>query len=609
MQGTDYQTGLYFATRQWLPFAEHRVTKRLARRQRLARVLLLFISCYQVASAQDATPNPAPAASARSLPDHVGIQLDDSTSGLDQRALLDAIRGELGSDVQVTQTPADHQLFITVSHLPAEQSNQPTPTVATTNQATVASTTDKAREAVALIRYEEPTGRVVTRRFALPSKPTERRSAIALLAGNLVRNEAAEILAGLQQPPGQSTAALEEPPPPSVDDAGLLPLVRFNASLLHPLSLDPDSHRSRIDLELGFAFSNIGELDGAQATLGVAYIHGAATGISLSGLTTIVRGPFMGFQATGGLGYVGGALHGTQLAAGVAVAGIEDNERPSNSAVPRQSASTSDPSDSQSRVQIAGIATASQGSGRLVQIASTANLHYNGEVQGLQLGGLNLADRLDGPQLGAVNLGKYSTVAVGAVNIANENDVAIGAVNVMSSSNVMIGAINVAEEAELAIGVVNIVGNARYQPIGWYSLGDGMRVGLRTQFPRWYTQFWIGGDFFSSDTEEGIAEEGDAEDRENPFTDDRQADTDAEAGVALGYRWEFDPFYVAADIGTFVDYESDPATAHFGQLRGSGAVGVELLDWVGVFAGVAPRLQWHRDDALVLEYFAGAHLF
>jgi hypothetical protein len=209
----------------------------------------------------------------------------------------------------------------------------------------------------AAVSFRAPDGRTVGRTIALPADPQRAAETLALLAANLVRNEAYELLEGWRQ---ASARAPPAPTPRPVDPAltevplALDALPGFGWPLW---SLQPE----RRHLSLGLLGTASAELDGiALAPLFHLHLH-RARGLQLSGTLNIVLGPLAGLQVAGGLNLALDDVHGAQVG--------------------------------------------------VVNLA-------NGEVHGAQVGLFNLATRrVSGVQIGLLNLAESADVGIGLLSI------------------------------------------------------------------------------------------------------------------------------------------------------------------------------------------------
>lgn len=251
---------------------------------------------------------------------------------------------------------------------------------------------------------------------------------VALLASNLVRDEAAELLAQLTaaNAPAPAPAPESEPepvaPPPHV--------FRNNAcapnNLRHvPIGADfvpmlGTSTQQGTEVERGMSFNLIGG------------ITGGVRGFELGGVFNIDRYTLCGAQFAGTFNWVGEDASGAQFSAVNIVGGSMFGAQ-------------------FSQVNVVG-----------------------GDVKGAQLGMVNLSGAfMKGAQLGLTNIvaANLDGAQLGLANItAGETDGAqIGLFNFSAGKvdGAMVGLVNVAEDADAAIGLVNVIWNGRAQLDAW----------------------------------------------------------------------------------------------------------------------------------------------
>ncbi|RKH58139.1 hypothetical protein [Corallococcus aberystwythensis] len=212
------------------------------------------------------------------------------------------------------------------------------------------------------------------------------------------------------------------------------------------------THAKRVDgIALSLGANWVGELSGAQLTLGANVVRGPASGAQFAVGGNVVTGDLEGLQSAVGLNVVkgtaaagqfavggnvvGGALSGGQFSVGANIAG-------------------SGGVGGQFTVG-ANIATAPL---KGVQAAAGANLAPS--MSGLQASaGFNYAGRMEGAQLSLLNVGgDVSGAQVGLVNIAGKAD------------GLQLGLINVARESQgEALGLLSFIGNGQANVQVWAS--------------------------------------------------------------------------------------------------------------------------------------------
>ncbi|HEX6767019.1 MAG TPA: hypothetical protein VF103_16095, partial [Polyangiaceae bacterium] len=197
------------------------------------------------------------------------------------------------------------------------------------------------------VSYRSEKGETTTRSLDLPANTEQAVEVIALLAGNLARDQASELLARLAPPPSESLptepATTPETPPPAPETkaeapkppaepakvekkpapkpAGAKPrdpLIRenfvvANGSLFYPVTALKQTERRLVNVEVGAGYSRIGRIEGGAFTLGHLRIERGARGAVGTLGWTRVDGEMYGAQ--GGFlvseGY--GGLHGIEF--------------------------------------------------------------------------------------------------------------------------------------------------------------------------------------------------------------------------------------------------------------------------------------------------------
>ena len=369
----------------------------------------------------------------------------------------------------------------------------------------------------ATVRFTDSEGRSVTRTIALPPEPERAVEAVALLVGNLVRDEAGALLASLAPKEAHEPTTDGEPAPPEeeseVGQASAGPgleapsdaasigtpkkrwsprdAVALNLSLFHPIALRSDAEHISADVELGLAYSRIGQVGGLGFNLFVLRVEHDLTGFGYGSLWASAGGDMDGFMLSGLVSHVGGAVEGVQLAGLVALAGPVDG----------------------------------------VQVAPAVAL-ADGDVDGVQLGVVSVAGDVDGVQLGAVSVaGDVDGVQLGAVSVAGDVDGAqIGLVNVAGKvRGTQIGLINVADELKgMPIGLVNL--NGRIQPTVWTTTTTPVNAGVMFRGRPGYTLVHGGWD---------------------PDGNRQQL------GAALGVGWPVGDFFFDGDVGYAGEWDGD----------------------------------------------------
>ena len=324
----------------------------------------------------------------------------------------------------------------------------------------------------ATVSFRSKQNETTTRSLDLPANSGQAIEVIALLAGNLARDEASELLSRLAPPPSETPGAAPTPapapaqppapapapapkePPKTTDEKKPAPkkkpaskpppdgLIRgstavANLSFYHPVTLLDHTEKRVVNLEAGAAYSRIGALEGAGFTIGYLRVEQHVRGAAGTFGYTRVDGDVRGLQL-GGLFTEGhGAVHG---------------------------------------LDIANFATLRWGNVDGMQMSGLFGMAD--DVKGLQLSGLvTLADDVEGAQAALVTVARdVNGVQAEFVGVARDvKGAQLGLVNVAKSVDLQLGLVNVAERVDgAAIGLVSIAGNGYVEPTV-YAIG-GSRV-------------------------------------------------------------------------------------------------------------------------------------
>ena len=372
------------------------------------------------------------------------------------------------------------------------------------------------------------------RRVKLGNDTRQWRLVITLLAGNVVRDEAQDVLAGLPPralPQPQAVAAPadvppapedapavaapaagsvtvdvgapgdvpEEPPGAAIAAPGDAPIL--GAAAVPPLptasELDADPTREHRFIQLGFVpmlstdLSHIGTVRHFVSVDLLVGVSGGSSGVALSGIADIQRGLTAGFQIAGitaiaprvagtqvaGVAAVAGELDGVQIAGAAAVASRVDGVQVAG--VVAGSQSTAD-------TQVAGVAVMARG--RAGSQAAGVAAVAGGDAT-LQLAGVATVAKGDaGIQaagVAAVAGRNANFQASGVTSVAPDtaNIQLAGVVNVAHRVHgLQLAPINIAHEVDgIQIGVVN-VGSADGFSLGLINIVPGGRYDLETAF-------------------------------------------------------------------------------------------------------------------------------
>jgi hypothetical protein len=383
------------------------------------------------------------------------VDIDVGSSGLDAEQLRAAIARELGVGVRLSGRDESSALRVRLG--------------------------DGRR---ATVRFQPAGSPALERTVELPADAEPAYETVALLAGNLARNEASELLEQLRRkapsqpepaPGGAPTSEEPKPPPaatapkpkptpvkptktpnaerapPRKRDEPQLKSAPVNLSVFHPLALYRDSHQRRVWLELGLFNSQVGAVDGVGLTLGYLRLRHELQGAIFSLFLNRVDGRTLGAQFSVGGNLSGGELRGADVAVGF-------NDRAGNV----KGAQLAVGYNHAPAIEGAQLAVGYSGSDRL---------------EGAQMGFVNWTDRGEGLQGGLVNVsGELSGVQLGLLNVGTH------------VRGTQIGLVNVADEVDgVSVGIVNVVGNARARVVGWVDSSAYGNVGIKYQHKYLFT--------------------------------------------------------------------------------------------------------------------------
>lgn len=285
------------------------------------------------------------------------------------------------------------------------------------------------------------------------------------------------------------------------------PYFPVNLSLLFPLSTNATAPDLATHLDLALLLGRVGFVDGAQVGL-FSWTSGDLRGLQL-GVASVVSGRAEGLQLAGGFALADAPLAGVQVAglfgwASTAVAGA----------------------------QIAGVANQTYADVDGLQAAGAVNV-ARGQVTGVQAAG-------------AVNIGRVDGLQIGAINVSQEQ------------RGLQIGLINVARKIDgLQIGVINVTDHLRGESLGliplpreggirlalWGSTGLHGNAGLKFSSRYAYTILSFG---LHSEPRAPRAQRVDEE---------RAAEREAlyAVGLAMGSRLPIgvEPLSLSADVGAY----------------------------------------------------------
>lgn len=488
------------------------------------------------------------------------VELDVARAGLDLEVVRQAIESELGVPVKLVSGPSAAPTLVVRA--------------------------DGRRRATAIAK--SASGARVERVIELPRDQGQATESLAWLAGNLARDEAAELIAALrvepepsEPPPPEPEEPAQPPPPPAppapppkpassppkpaaassgkdarpeVDRRAAFDWRRsVNLSLAHPIALLPDANERTLALELGLVYSELGGLRGAGFDLAVLRVRGPVEGAALSMVFT-QTGPVDGVAMSVGA-TSSERVRGAQVAVGAVV--TKDAVEGAQASVGASIAG-----GHVSGAQLSVGANVANGDVAGAQVTVGGNL-ARGTVRGAQLAvGLNLAGDVPGLQLGLVNIGK-------------------------NVDGLQLGLINVADEVDgLSLGLVNVARGMRVQAVGFASNAEPVNAGLKLVTGYVYTQYSAA---YRWDSDEAGFELG------------------------IGPHFELGPTYLELGVHWARGFGDNGGTldaARWNALIERLAVGLELGPGIEPFAGLGVRhgIESTGDDPYLL-YFAGISLF
>jgi len=388
--------------------------------------------------------------------------------------------------------------------------------------------------AVAAILFAPRSGALRQRSVKLGNDTGQWKLVVTLLAGNVVRDEARDVLAGLPpaplpDPPAPVAAPAEVPPAPPARDAapasdqaaedvaaapdgapavdapaavapGDAPIAAPEVPTVAPpaVAIEPEPAREHRLLALGLVpglstdFTHVGSVRHYLSVDLLVGVSGGSSGLSISGIADIERGDVAGFQIAGiaalarsvaggfqiaGVTTVARRVAGTQVAGVAAVAGELDGVQIAGTAAVAdridgfQAAGVAAVSRSSADTQVAGVATvARRGAG--TQVAGVAAAA--GGDAGVQIAGVaSAAKGKAGVQLSGVASAAGGDAGFQASGVTS---VAHGTANIQ-----LAGVVNVAHRVRgLQLGTINVAHEVDGVQIGVVNVGsaDGFSFGL-----------------------------------------------------------------------------------------------------------------------------------
>ncbi|MGK3962151.1 hypothetical protein WMF38_54735 [Sorangium sp. So ce118] len=341
------------------------------------------------------------------------------------------------------------------------------------------------------LTYSSTDGRHIGRTIDVPEDPDRAAEAIALLAGNLVRDEAAELAAALgkrppeepaasptpppagePKPPGQAArsakAAPPEPPPCALPGATTVVFGGDFVPFVGSSSFTGTNVVRRYSLNLVGGYT--AGVTGAELSAGVSISSSFMCGAQLSAAANLALGPARGAQLTGGLN-LAMSLSGAQVGPINVVTGPVDGVQGGV-------------------LNVAGPVDGVQGGA--VNIAA-------GSVAGAQVGLVNVAvGESTDVQVSLLNtaVSKSTDVQISLANLAagQSTGTQIGLVNVATGKvgGMQIGLVNYADESPLSLGLLNIVRDGRFDVDVWGLESGIVMAGLKHGSDHFHNIYGVG---------------------------------------------------------------------------------------------------------------------
>lgn len=340
---------------------------------------LLSASALVPARARAAEPD-APAPSGYSL----AVESDEP-GDVSFSVLAPQLESELASKVTTAETPA--RVAIVVRYRSADH--------------------------LLTVRATHAGGRVVERSVTTTGDAEAIRKEAVLLAGNVARDEARELLDALaaRQPKKESETVSEGPPAATapVMPAGPPPDGKAAAvlALVYPIATNARKPHVRTGLALSFFYGHVGTVTALDLGFGIVHASRAVDGMQLGLAATVSEGPVRGTQNAVITNIGLAPIHGGQLSVGLNLAfeGMHGAQLTAGGNVV---------------------------SGEIVGTQLAAGVNVAGSIRGMQGSVINVSGDVRGAQIGIVNIGHDVRGAqIGILNIANKVDgLALGLISI-----------------------------------------------------------------------------------------------------------------------------------------------------------------------------------
>ncbi|HVJ91828.1 MAG TPA: hypothetical protein VM580_18640 [Labilithrix sp.] len=320
------------------------------------------------------------------------------------------------------------------------------------------------RDRELVVRATHSGGRVVERTVKAEGDDAAVQREAVLLASNLARDEASELLDALaarrapSEPktstePGPST---EQGPPPTpskarAPDEGHHPIT---VAIVYPLATNSGRPNAESNVHLSLVYGRVGTLSGVALGGAVLYASRKTAGAQIGGAASISAGSAAGVQVAGAVNYAGGEVAGVQVAGATNIA-------TSKVAGASVTGAFNFAGGGLSGAQISGGLNLSRGDTSGAQVSGGANIATR-SFEGAQIASVNVAENVAGAQIGVINIArKVKGTQIGVINIAEEVDGA-------------------------ALGVIS-VSKGGIHPIAWASNLQYMNAGIKFATKHTYT--------------------------------------------------------------------------------------------------------------------------
>ena len=290
------------------------------------------------------------------------------------------------------------------------------------------------------VTYANGAQPVITREATLPSSTSDRLRLITYLAVNLVRDESADVLAGLRRL-GTAVPVVSKLKPTTSPPATPSLMPRTTSVRAATFAATAERRRSPTTytpVSIGFVPPlSVDRLAGTHNRIGVGLhflvgVSDSATIVSASGLVDSKRDDVTGVQIAGL------AAHAARVQGGVQIAGLVAHAQ--TAADGAQLGGLAAIGHDVYGVQLGGIMTVATGQLHGLQLSGIASIAR--KVRGVQISGVaNVASDVDGVQLSVVNVARRMRgVQLGLLNISETSDDAFS-----------IGLLNFARDGEITV--------------------------------------------------------------------------------------------------------------------------------------------------------------